>query len=90
LIDFATIRARRDALETQIATGRQEYARIEALLRELDRQLCAMQGGLQELNVLLASLAAPLERERISPYATGLNPIHEAALRATPPEPPDE
>lgn len=50
---IARIQARRDALVAQLAEGQQQYAQLEKLLIDLDRQLCAMQGGIQELDVLL-------------------------------------
>lgn len=47
------IQARRDELATHIAQARQQYAELEESLRLLDRQLCAMAGGIQELDALL-------------------------------------
>lgn len=47
------ITARRDALAAQLAQAKQQYAELEATLLQLDRQLCAMQGGIQELDALL-------------------------------------
>ena len=49
-----TIRARRDALAAQKAQAEQQYAELERTLNLLDRNICAMQGGLQELDALLA------------------------------------
>jgi Tfp pilus assembly protein PilO len=54
MIDRATIQKRRDALAAQLEQGRQQYDQLEATLKELDRQLCAMSGGVQELDALLA------------------------------------
>lgn len=48
------IRARRAALAAQLAEAQQQYAQLETMLHTLDRQLCAMHGGLQELDALLA------------------------------------
>ncbi len=48
------IQARRDELADQMAQAQAQYAELEAVLKELDRQLCAMAGGLQELDTLLA------------------------------------
>lgn len=48
------IHARRDALAAQLAQGKQQYDQLESILHALDRQLCAMAGGLQELDALLA------------------------------------
>jgi len=53
--DHNRIRARRDALATQLEQAQQQYNELEAMLRTLDRQLCAMHGGLQELDALLAA-----------------------------------
>ena len=47
------IQARRDELAAQLAEAQQQYAQLEQMLKELDRQLCAMAGGLQELDALL-------------------------------------
>jgi len=70
------IKARRAALQAQMDAAQQQYAELEQTLRQLDRQLCAMQGGLQELDALLTEDTP----ERVSTYATGLNGAHEAAL----------
>lgn len=48
------IRARRDILADQLKQAQQQYDQLEATLHTLDRQLCAMAGGLQELNALLS------------------------------------
>lgn len=53
-----TIRARRDELAAQMEAGKQEYARIEALLAELRRAIDAMAGGVQELDALLEDATA--------------------------------
>lgn len=50
----AQIQARRDALAAQLAEAQQQYAQLEATLTQLDRSMCAMHGGLQELDALLA------------------------------------
>jgi len=55
MIDRMHIQARRDALAAQLAQAQQQYAQLEATLATLDRQLCAMAGGLQELDALLAA-----------------------------------
>ena len=47
------ITRRRDALQAQLAQARAQYDEIEATLRALDRQLCAMAGGVQELEALI-------------------------------------
>ena len=47
------IQARRDELAEQMTQAQQQYAELEQALRLLDRQLCAMAGGLQELDALL-------------------------------------
>lgn len=47
------IHARRAALAAQVAEAQQQYDQLEAALRTLDRQLCAIHGGLQELDALL-------------------------------------
>jgi phage shock protein A len=48
------IQARRAALARQLAEAQQQYDQLEQALRQLDRQLCAMHGGMQELDALLA------------------------------------
>lgn len=53
MIDRATIRARRDILAVQMAQAQQQYNQLEATLKQLDRQLCAIAGGVQELDALL-------------------------------------
>jgi len=58
MIDRATMQARRDALQAQLDQARQQYDQLEQTLRTLDRQLCAMAGGLQELDALLAQADA--------------------------------
>jgi transposase len=50
------IRTRRAALAAQLAQAQQQYDQLESALKELDRQLCAMQGGLQELDALIADV----------------------------------
>lgn len=47
------IQARRNELAAQMAQAQQQYAELEQTLTLLDRQLCAMAGGLQELDDLL-------------------------------------
>jgi small-conductance mechanosensitive channel len=47
------IQARRDALAAQMAEARQQYDQLEQTLKLLDRNICAMAGGLQELDALL-------------------------------------
>ena len=76
------IRERRAALAAQVSQAQQQYTELEQMLHMLDRQICAMQGGLQELDDLLAD---PVEFVPfMSPYVTGLDPAHEAALLETP------
>lgn len=70
------IRARRDALDAQISEARAQYDQLETTLKELDRQILAMYGGLHELDQLLSDGTA----EPVSPYETGLNGAHAAAL----------
>jgi hypothetical protein len=52
---------RRDELAAQLAEGHQQYAQFEAALKELDRQLYALLGGIQELDALLAREEPPTE-----------------------------
>jgi chromosome segregation ATPase len=59
MIDRTHIQARRDELQAQLDQARQQYDQLEATLHALDRQLCAMAGGLQELQALLASEEEP-------------------------------
>jgi predicted nucleic acid-binding Zn-ribbon protein len=47
------IQARRDALAAQMAEAQQQYEQLEQTLKLLDRNICAMAGGLQELDALL-------------------------------------
>lgn len=47
------VHTRRAALAAQLSQAQQQYNELETMLRDLDRQLCAMQGGLQELDALL-------------------------------------
>lgn len=54
MISISTIQARRDALAAQLDQARLQYDQLEATLHALDRQLCGMAGGLQELDRLLA------------------------------------
>ena len=54
MIDRTRLQARRDALAAQFTEGQQQYAHLQQALTDLDRQLCAMQGGIQELDALLA------------------------------------
>lgn len=58
MIDRVTIQARRDALQSQFDQALALRADLKATLKETDRQLCAMAGGLQELDRLLAEDAA--------------------------------
>lgn len=55
MIDRATIQARRDALARQLSEAQQQYDQLEQTIAQLDRQLCAMHGGLIELDALLAA-----------------------------------
>jgi regulator of protease activity HflC (stomatin/prohibitin superfamily) len=47
------IQARRAALAAQKAEAQQQYEQLEQTLKLLDRNICAMAGGLQELDALL-------------------------------------
>lgn len=47
------LRARRAELAAQMEQAQQEYAQIEAMLAQLQRNIDAMHGGLQELDALL-------------------------------------
>jgi chaperonin cofactor prefoldin len=49
------IQARRDTLAAQLAQAQQQFTELEQTLHQLDRQICAMAGGLQELDTLLQS-----------------------------------
>lgn len=83
MISLSTIQARRDALQAQLDQARAQYDQLEATLKEIDRQLCGMAGGLQELDRLLAedaALSIASNGDHISTYATGLNEAHESAL----------
>ena len=53
-----TIRTRRDGLAEKVAQAQQEYAQVEQMLVQLDRQICAMHDGVQELDALLLELEA--------------------------------
>jgi hypothetical protein len=61
------IKSRRAALAAQLAVSQRQYDELEQTLHALDRQLCAMAGGLKELDALLSETAP-------------LNGAHEAAL----------
>ncbi len=54
------IRARRAELAAQMEEAQRQYATMEEQLRLLGRNLDAMHGGIQELDTLLARLAAGL------------------------------
>jgi phage shock protein A len=54
IISEERVRARRAALVAQMAEAQQQYAQLEQTLQQLGRNLDAMQGGLQELDSLLA------------------------------------
>lgn len=58
MIAIAAIQARRDQLAAHLDQARAQYAELEQMLHQLDRQLCGMAGGLQELDRLLAEDAA--------------------------------
>lgn len=67
------IQARRDALSAQLDQATQQYDQLEAALKTLDRQLCAMAGGVQELDALLVQAdseppRASTTRERLIGY----------------------
>ena len=51
------IKERRAALAAQAEQAKATYDQLEATLKELDRQILAMHGGLLELDQLLAELA---------------------------------
>jgi len=59
------IKARRNALAAMLAEAQAQYNELEQTLHALDRQLCAMQGGLQELDALLSE-TAPLNGAHVS------------------------
>jgi DNA repair exonuclease SbcCD ATPase subunit len=52
------IMARREELMRKLLQAQQQYSELEGTLHTLDRQLCAMHGGIQELDALLADGAA--------------------------------
>lgn len=58
MISEEQIQTRRDALAAQLREGQQQFTQLQQMLADLDRQLCAMQGGIQELDALLAPLDA--------------------------------
>lgn len=49
----ARIRARVEELKSTRAQAIAEYERIEGMLRELGRQIAAIEGGIQELDALI-------------------------------------
>jgi chaperonin cofactor prefoldin len=55
------IRERRDTLAAQLAQGKEQFTQLEQTLHALDRQLCAMQGGLRELDALLEEADPPCD-----------------------------
>lgn len=57
------IRERRASLAAQLAEAEQQYAELERTRTMLDRQLCAMHGGLQELDALVAPFESGAGRE---------------------------
>lgn len=59
------IQSRRDALAEQIAQAQARYQQLESALQLLDRQLCTMDGGLQELDALLALPIATDNEEEV-------------------------
>ena len=59
----ARIAERRDALQAQFDAAEREYNELERAMQLLDRQLCAMRGGLAELDALL-SADPPIRDER--------------------------
>lgn len=59
---IARITTRRAALKAQFDQAQAQYDALEEQLRTLDRQLCMMAGGVQELDALLAiDVTAPEE-----------------------------
>jgi regulator of protease activity HflC (stomatin/prohibitin superfamily) len=55
------IQARRAALAAQKAEAQQQYEQLEQTLKLLDRNICAMAGGLQELDALLEEATTPCD-----------------------------
>lgn len=53
IVDRITIEARRAALAARVAEAQRGHAELMQMLGELERNLIAMQGGLQELDGLL-------------------------------------
>lgn len=53
IVDRITIEARRAALAARVAEAQRGHAELMQMLGELERNLIAMQGGLQELDSLL-------------------------------------
>lgn len=51
---IAHIRARLDAITARKQQALGQYEELEAMLKELDRQICGMAGAEQELSALLA------------------------------------
>lgn len=60
------IQARRDELAAQIEEATKTYNKLEDTLREMNRQLCAMHGGLQELDQLLLDSATAIDVPALS------------------------
>jgi len=59
IIDRITIEARRAALAARVAEAQRGHAELMQMLGELERNLIAMQGGLQELDGLLDTAEIP-------------------------------
>lgn len=57
------IQARRDALAQQYATAQQQHTEMQHTIHLLEHNISGMQGGLQELDALLALPDEPLPDE---------------------------
>jgi cell division protein FtsB len=59
----AIIQARRDALAQQYATAQQQHTELQNTIHLLEHNISGMQGGLQELDALLALPDEPAHEE---------------------------
>lgn len=59
IVDRITIEARRAALAARVAEAQRGHAELMQMLGELERNLIAMHGGLQELDGLLDTAEIP-------------------------------
>lgn len=78
----ATIQARRDALNAQCEQAQQQHTQLQGAIHLLEHNISGMQGGLQELDALLALAKVEPEEERAQAGSVADDRGNRAVARA--------